>query len=197
MVIVVTGFGLFRDYEVNASWEAVKGLPELWTDKDNNLIIEEIPVEYDYIQKQVPEKWEDKKPEFVVHVGVSSLAKKVTLELQAHNDGYDKPDVKSCFPQENCCLPCGSSVEKTCLDLDKICNNVNLTSEELSLGVEACLSEDAGRYLCDFSYYKSLHKMKGKSLFIHVPPIDQPYTTLQLSKTIKIVLQNIIQQIKP
>ena len=197
MIIVVTGFGLFRDYEVNASWEAVKGLPDIWSDRDNTLIIEEIPVEYDFVQKQVPEKWEPQNPDFVVHVGVSSLAKKVTLECLAHNDGYDKPDVKACYPHENCCLPSGSLVEKTCLDLEKVCSSVNMTSEEQSLGVEACLSEDAGRYLCDFSYYKSLHKMKGKSLFIHVPPIDQPYTTLQLSKSIKIVLQNIIQQIKP
>eukprot|EP00092_Neocalanus_flemingeri_P025619 GFUD01027775.1.p1 GENE.GFUD01027775.1~~GFUD01027775.1.p1 ORF type:complete len:198 (-),score=34.57 GFUD01027775.1:132-725(-) len=196
MVIIVTGFGLFRDYKVNASWEAVKGLPDLWTDKDNNLIVEEIPVEYDFIQTQVPEKWESKNPQFVVHVGVSSLAKKVTLEVQAHNDGYDKQDVQDRCPQENCCVPCGLEVEKTCLDLDKLCNNVNSISEQMALGFEACLSEDAGRYLCDFTYYKSLHKMKGKSLFIHVPPLDQPYTTLQLSQSIKIIIENIILQIK-
>ena len=56
MQIVVTGFGLFREYTVNASWEAVKGLPDIWTDLENTLIIEEIPVEYEFIQKNVPEK---------------------------------------------------------------------------------------------------------------------------------------------
>jgi len=197
MIIVVTGFGLFRDYTVNASWEAVKGLPEIWTDDQNTLIIEEIPVEYEFIQKNVPEKWEDQRPDFVVHVGVSSLAKAVTLETQAHNDGYEKPDVKSCYPHANCCLPTGSQILKSSLDLQQLCNSVNLTSTETGLGVEACLSEDAGRYLCDFSYYKSLHAMKGRSLFIHVPPLDQPYSVHQLTQAVKIVLQNILQQIKP
>ena len=196
MIIVVTGFGLFRDYTVNASWEAVKGLPDIWTDLENTLIIEEIPVEYEFIQKNVPEKWEDKKPDFVVHVGVSSKATSLTLEVQAHNDGYEKPDVKSCYPHAQCCLTSGSDILKSSLDLPQLCSSVNKTFTETGLGVDACLSEDAGRYLCDFSYYKSLHAMQGKSLFIHVPPLDQPYSVQQLSKAVRVVLQHIIQQIK-
>ena len=182
MVIVVTGFGLFRDYQVNASWEAVKGLPDIWDDEENSLIIEEIPVEYKFIKKQVPEKWEKQKPDFVGHVGVSSLAKAVTLEVQAHNDGYEKPDVKSCYPDSNCCLPSHPLTLSSCLDMPRLCSSVNTSSTETGLGVTACLSEDAGRYLCDFSYYKSLHTMQGRSLFIHVPPLDQPYTVAQLSQ---------------
>ena len=195
MLIVVTGFGPFGDHEVNASWEAVKGLPKLWTDKDHTIHIEEIPVDYDFIQKQVPEKWESNNPDFVVHVGVSSKANQVTLELQAHNEGYVKPDVNSCIPEQNCCVPQGAAVKKTCLDLEKVCKHVNSSSVEEKLGVEACLSEDAGYYLCDFSYYKSLHKMNGKSLFVHVPPIDKPFSSLQVTEALKLVLINIVQQI--
>ena len=89
MIIVVTGFGPFSGNTVNASWEAVKSLPDIWTDLENTLIIEEIPVEYDFNQKNVPEKWKDKQPDFVVHVGVKSRAKSLTLEVLAHNDGYE------------------------------------------------------------------------------------------------------------
>ena len=196
MIIVVTGFGLFRDYTVNASWEAVKGLPDIWNDLENMLIIEEIPVEYEFIQKNVPEKWKDKMPDFVVHVGVKRQAKSLTLEVLAHNDGYEAPDVKSCYPPGHCCIPGGPDSLKCCLDLPQLCENVNQTCSETGLGVDACLSENAGRYLCEFIYYKSLHTMQGKSLFIHVPPLDQPYSVLQLSEALRIVIKNIIKQIK-
>ena len=31
---------------------------------------------------------------------------------------------------------------------------------------------DAGRYLCEFVYFKSLHSVDRKALFIHVPMSD-------------------------
>jgi len=61
----------------------------------------------------------------------------------------------------------------------------------------ARLSNDAGRYLCDFIYYCSLAEQrrtdnKGgikskntKVLFLHCPPIDQPLSTEQVTECIQ------------
>ncbi len=97
--IIVTGFGPFQGHQVNASWESVKLLPEKWSDDKYNLVIEEIPVKYDFVQKQVPEKWADLKPAFYIHVGVSHIAQMVTLETLAHNKCYDRPDVDGELPK--------------------------------------------------------------------------------------------------
>ena len=35
--IVVTGYGPFGDHKVNASWEAVKSLKELWNNENNEV----------------------------------------------------------------------------------------------------------------------------------------------------------------
>jgi pyroglutamyl-peptidase len=44
--------------------------------------------------------------QLMVHVGVSGIAKELTLEQQAHNHGYDKFDVSGCLPARGqcCCL---------------------------------------------------------------------------------------------
>ena len=56
------------------------------------------------------------------------------------------------------------------------------------------ISTDPGRYLCDFVFYKSLHSSKGRSLFIHVPPLNKPFNEDELAKIICDVLQCIIGQ---
>lgn len=139
--IVVTGYGPFGDHKINASWEAVKQLKDLWekdtkTDevrltngqeffsnliscytfkptatllkynaffKQVRLITDEIPVCYDFVQEQVPNKWrsDDNKCNVIamLHVGVSSIAKRVTLEEIANSDGYNKFDINGKCPE--------------------------------------------------------------------------------------------------
>jgi len=64
--ILVTGFGPFDKHVVNASWEAVKELQKLWAKSkefpDIELIIEEIPVSYNYVSTCIPQFWEKHCP---------------------------------------------------------------------------------------------------------------------------------------
>jgi len=195
MLIVVTGFGPFRGHDVNPSWEAVKALPAAWDDDQHRLVVEEIPVDYDFVLKEVPDKWSRHSPDFILHVGVSHLAEKLTLESQANNTGYDKPDVRAACPPANCCVPsCQQSKLSSCLDLTEL--TAEVTDQCSDLGLEAEVSEDAGNYLCDFVYFKSLHATGGRSLFVHVPMIDKPYTVAQMTAGLKAVTKNIIKQLQ-
>lgn len=62
--VVVTGFGLFRDYKVNASWEVAQALHKTGIDKNLNinLVTINIPVSYKDVDQIVPELWAQHKP---------------------------------------------------------------------------------------------------------------------------------------
>lgn len=60
-VIVVTGFGPFKDHEqVNSSWEAVKLLPDTLHHEGKVYEIKklEIPVVYDQVQQHLQNIWD-------------------------------------------------------------------------------------------------------------------------------------------
>ena len=97
--ILVTGFGPFAGNPINASWESVKLLPDLWHHDQIELVIDEIPVSYNFVEKNVTKKWEEHDPIFYVHCGVSHFAKQVTLETLSHNKTYDRPDVDGQVPE--------------------------------------------------------------------------------------------------
>lgn len=60
-LVLVTGFGPFSGHNVNASWEAVKLLPERKIE-GVKIVVQEIPVVYSYIEEKVPLLWKQYNP---------------------------------------------------------------------------------------------------------------------------------------
>lgn len=50
-----------------------------------------------------------------------------------------------------------------------------------------------GRYLCDYTYYTSLHLGKGCAAFIHVPPIGRPYSSQDLGRALQAAVLEMLQ----
>jgi pyroglutamyl-peptidase len=159
--ILITGYGPFHHHKINCSWEAVKSLPDKIS--DYNIIKAEFPVEYSVKDtlKQLVSKY---KPLVCIHCGVGKPGK-IVLETKAHNDNYDKPDNLGQIPNEGRCFSNGEPAKFTSLILPD----------------EYECSDDAGRYLCEFIFYCSLVYMENKSLFIHLPPVGEPFTQNDLN----------------
>nr|CAG4644356.1 EOG090X0F1W [Lepidurus arcticus] len=209
-LVLVTGFGPFGAHSVNASWEAVKLLPALGLDEEFKirLVIREIPVEYDYIQENIPKLWDTFKPKLTVHVGVSGVTSEVCLEQQGFNSGYNKPDVKNKTPlllnsrldqellnnslcKDGVCVKGGPQCIVSDINMGLVCEELNSNSELVS-----CVSRDPGRYLCDFTYYSSLHIDQSRTAFIHVPPLDKPYSAQQLAQMLKLAIRSMLSQVR-
>ncbi|XP_034246064.1 pyroglutamyl-peptidase 1 [Thrips palmi] len=189
--VVVTGFGPFGQYKVNASWEAVKLIPSLLDETDINLIIEEIPVEYEETWTKISQLQKEHTPILMIHVGVSHKAKTLTLETCASKNGYSKPDVKgNMLPEQECCIGSEQRVF-TKLAVERLAEDLN----NLRLGVNFCTSNDAGLYLCEFSYYTSLCVNGQSSLFVHVPDIGKPYFPEQTAQGICEIIRLAVAQI--
>lgn len=190
--VLVTGFGPFAMHQVNASWVAVQELEKmgLGEDLDVSLVTIEIPVEYSTVREKIPMLWKDISPQLVVHVGVSGIAKELTLEQVAHNDGYDKPDVRGLLPYDKCCVGGAPHCLTSDIDMNQVCDAVN----KAQCGVHSIVSHDPGRYLCDFIYFTSLNVNKTSTAFIHVPPLDRPYSAQQLAIGLRLAIRAMIKQ---
>ncbi|CAG2178113.1 unnamed protein product, partial [Oppiella nova] len=153
--IVVTGFGLFRNYKSNPSWDCVQRLRL----KGVNLRVEEIPVAYDEVDKRVALIWSRYKPFLVIHCGVSCLAKCITLETRAlrHHTLYDKPDIYGRLPdgtqtaatnQLNCYQSLEPNDLSDCIEsginLKEVCHRVNQHFHNGFIPMPAVLSSNAG-----------------------------------------------------
>ncbi|XP_055796711.1 pyroglutamyl-peptidase 1-like [Salvelinus fontinalis] len=182
--VVVTGFEPFGAHTINASWVAVQELKRLGLGKDVDLHVYEVPVEYQAVQSLVPSLWKQYHPQLVVHVGVSGMATTVTLEKCGRNHGYKGLDNSRFCPHSHCCIEGGPDYIDSVIDMELVCKRVTTSG----LGVAVSVSKDAGRYLCDFTYYTSLYLSHGRSAFVHVPPIAKPYSGEDLGRALQAII---------
>lgn len=190
--VIVTGFEPFGEHKVNASWSAVQELEKLGLGEDIHLVVKEIPVEYKAVSEILPSLWEQYKPELVVHVGVSGIATSVTLEQYGRNRGYNRLDNCDTCPLSQCCVDGGPDCLMSVIDMDSVCKRV----KTCRLGVGFCVSKDAGRYLCDYTYYTSLHLGNRRCAFVHVPPLGKRHTAEGLGQALQAVVTEMLKMLR-
>lgn len=123
-------------------------------------------------------------------MGVSHKAQCLTIECCAHSKGYIRADIHNRCPDEsNITL----EVLKTAIDVNRLCKSINEHSEKTKCSV--CISHDAGRYLCEYTFYNSLKMDPTRVLFVHVPDFDR-YSTAQTAKGLHDLLCCLIKSIK-
>jgi pyroglutamyl-peptidase len=161
MRILVTCFGAFHDFSENPSQNIMNQIKQLAKERKN--------VEFEWEELDVVFKKVDKfiehinhEHDLIIHLGVATGAEKIRFELNAHNikDGKDTSGaIFSNLPIYN-----GEYKRETSFPIELINDFVekNKNSTEIS--------NDAGAYLCNYVYFKSLSKLNSncKVIFIHV-----------------------------
>ena len=146
--IVVTYFEPFGGRTTNASKEVVSLLKEYR--------IKELPVSWSKVPDCIDEILSN-NPDYLFLVGEAGSYKEITMERTAHNisNGKDNEGVD----RDNEPIIDGAQAELiTKFDLSKLPYRI---------------SDNAGKYLCNYSYYLALTKTKNtKVLFVHLPYIE-------------------------
>ncbi|XP_021809759.1 uncharacterized protein LOC110753219 [Prunus avium] len=105
-----------------------------------------------------------------LHLGVNSGALKFAIERQAINEAtFRCPDEFGWQPQQ---LPIITEDGGTSRARETSCSMEAIHKILKKKGYDVAISDDAGRFVCNYVYYHSLHfaEEKGhKSLFVHVP----------------------------
>ncbi|GMG99798.1 hypothetical protein Nepgr_001638 [Nepenthes gracilis] len=105
-----------------------------------------------------------------LHFGVNSGATRFAIEHQAVNEAtFRCPDEMGWKPQKVPIIPADGGISRT--------RETSLPVREIvtalvKKGYEVIMSDDAGRFVCNYVYYQSLRfaEQNGiKSLFVHVP----------------------------
>ncbi|PKA63012.1 pyroglutamyl-peptidase [Apostasia shenzhenica] len=105
-----------------------------------------------------------------LHFGVNSGATKFAIEKQAVNEAtFRCPDELGWKPQRLPIIPSDGPISRA--------RETSLPTHEItkalsSMGYSVMASDDAGRFVCNYVYYHSLHFAEqhgNKSLFVHVP----------------------------
>ncbi|CAI9552318.1 unnamed protein product, partial [Staurois parvus] len=187
-LVVVTGFGPYRNYLVNSSWEAVKELANLGLGDDVHLEILELPVKYTEVEKRIRKIWAELQPKLSVHIGMMASSKAIVLEQCARNKGYVDRDLGGAHPQDGCCLLEGPERIESSINMKSVCKNISWP------GIDVIYSRDAGRYLCEYAYYISLYYGSGRAVFIHVPQLSKTFTTEKLGQALQKIIQMALRQ---
>ena len=188
----MTGYGPFGEHKENPSWLVVKNLADTWHSDEHQLIVQEVPVSYNYVHKNIPLLLKQHQPQVVIHVGVGHPGR-VALETRAYSTGYVRLDV------DGHAGPCDGECVclETSLDVDRVVIECRRCGPGEFGAVER--SVDAGRYLCEYIFYTSLSETQAEGahrnvLFVHVPDFTEEITLEKLTSVLRRVVECCCQQ---
>ncbi|XP_029697250.1 pyroglutamyl-peptidase 1 [Takifugu rubripes] len=189
-IVVVTGFGPFRQFFVNLSWEAAQGLQLVGLGDPTVIYVKELPVSYVKAQQIIAEIWRSLRPKFVLHLGVATGSTGIILEQTGKNLGYRDRDVRGFCPESHSCVEGGPEKLDSLINMRTVCKELN------QAGVDVHYSRDAGRYLCDFAYYCSLYHGERRAALVHLPTSGCLASADRLVPLLRTLLRTLLAQLE-
>lgn len=169
--ILLTGFGPFPGTPLNLTSRLV---PEVALRagrrfRGHDIVAEIFPTEWSRAPQHLAELYAAHAPKVALHFGVSERATGFAIETTAYNRCAATADASGALPSAPHIEPDGAEHLPTRLPADDIVARLH------ALNIPAALSPDAGRYLCNTVFYRTLHHAATLPRatvagFIHIPP---------------------------
>lgn len=191
MYILLTGFEPFGGSEVNSSWETavrVGQRPPKGVCMETLLL----PVSFVRAGKRIRKALREKKPDVLVMLGQRGKGESIDIERIAINMmDASNPDKDGYHPQEQTIVDWGEAAYFSNLPVK------TLREALLQKGIPARVSNSAGLYVCNSTYYNALNEiydqgLSTKVVFVHLPRISEDFPIEMLTDAILAIIETII-----
>ncbi len=169
--VLITGFGPFPGAPVNPSASLVKALLRRRRPALAGIAFKShvFATAYAAVDRDLP-KLLAAKPDFVLMFGVAGRRRQLCVETRARNA------VSLLFPDaEGYHVQRGTIARGSTPSLQGNAPFTRLLAAARSTKAPARLSRDAGRYLCNYVYWRALEHVRGGGpivQFVHIPPVS-------------------------
>ena len=168
MRVLITGFGPFPGAPFNPSAALAMALarrrrPALAGIERATHVF---ATTYASVDRDLP-KLLKQKPDIVLMFGVAGRRRQLCIERQARNA------VSLLFPDASGHRPCHGVIKLH--GPPTLTGNAPFARLAGAAGTKARLSRDAGRYLCNYVYWRGLEQVRGPRplvQFVHIPPLS-------------------------
>lgn len=127
-------------------------------------------------------------------MGVAVGTREIQIEKYACNVDYCYNDNNGTIPNAGRCIKNEApEILKTLLPVDNICAQVQRRTD-----VPVTVSDDAGRFLCEYIFYQSLFIDPKRTLFVHIPELDdQKLTVENLAEAVQLIIYEALRYVDP
>jgi pyroglutamyl-peptidase len=179
MRVLVTGFEPFGEYSENSSWEVAQKVASCAI-KGAEVVAEQLPVSFARAGEDLRCAIDLHTPDLLIMLGQSAVADRIKLERVAlnmmdsgkgDNDGA-KPDEESIYEGEESALFTSLPIKR-------------LHSAIEAQGIAVKISNSAGLYVCNRTYYEALRMCKERAMqaiFVHLPLFDEEQQPQNIKK---------------
>jgi pyroglutamyl-peptidase len=170
--VLVTGFGRFPGAAFNPSEPLARALSRVRRPSmsDMQIIGHVFPTSYAAVDRDLPALLEKYRPDIVLMFGVAPKSKAVRIEMRARNALSRFPDATRFSPASRTIAAGAKTYQPARAPLLRMLNAARQVKQS------SVLSRTAGRYLCNYLYWRALeasHRADGPKIvaFVHVPPV--------------------------
>jgi pyroglutamyl-peptidase len=167
--VLITGFGRFPGAPSNPSGPLARAVTRRRRPAfaDVTRVLHIFETSYAAVDRDLPKLLAQHKPDIVLMFGLAGRTPFLRVETRARNArSILFPDVRGFRPEARAIVP-GAAAKRGQAPF------VRLRGVARASRVPTRLSGDAGRYLCNYVYWRALEASRSGTLaqFIHIPPV--------------------------